>query len=277
MSAVSGSISSVRMSCCIAHRVTLFSTHRPISYGPWVHVYPSSPWPLLRTQYSVMVRSSNIVACILILNLAEPSALFSIFRPSYAGSLERFRSHPSRRHRSGRSPCSLVNPAELRAQADYTSHPTCPSMTCKFNKCLNINDSGNSVASARDPLNMDPMHEANEGNDSTSPPASQKRQRAKQACEPCRLRKRRCDGAMPCNMCNQFEYKCYFEKHPRKRSKLVEQNAHLEHSNDYVKPEPPKEDRTTLEDMSKMRSMEANSGIAFTRLLGQRLDPSSGP
>lgn len=35
----------------------------------------------------------------------------------------------------------------------------------------------------------------------------QKRQRAKQACEPCRLRKRRCDGNMPCNMCTQFEYK----------------------------------------------------------------------
>lgn len=82
---------------------------------------------------------------------------------------------------------------------------------------------------------------------------------------------------MPCNMCTQFEYKCYFEKHPRKRSKLVEQNAYLENSSDYIKAEPPKEDRPNVEDVSKMRSMEANSGIAFTRLLGQRLDPSAGP
>ncbi|KAI7138544.1 hypothetical protein KC352_g30181, partial [Hortaea werneckii] len=32
-----------------------------------------------------------------------------------------------------------------------------------------------------------------------------------------------------------------------------------------------------MEDATKLRSMEANSGIAFTRLLGLRLDPSSGP
>ena len=78
-------------------------------------------------------------------------------------------------------------------------------------------------------------------------------------------------------MCAQFEYRCYFEKHPRKRSKLVEQNAGLENSSDYVKPGPAKEDQPSAEDVSKMRSMEANSGIAFTRLLGMRLDPSSGP
>ncbi|KAF2772068.1 hypothetical protein EJ03DRAFT_267228 [Teratosphaeria nubilosa] len=106
------------------------------------------------------------------------------------------------------------------------------------------------------PINQQSQPNVNENG---SPP-SQKRQRAKQACEPCRLRKRRCDGNMPCNMCTQFEYKCYFEKHPRKRSKL-----------------PPKGDRSNLEDATKVRSMEANSGIAFTRLLGMRLDPSSGP
>ena len=111
----------------------------------------------------------------------------------------------------------------------------------------------------------------------SSPPGGTKRQRAKQACEPCRLRKRKCDGAMPCNMCSQFQYKCYYEKHPRKRSKIVEANAHLGDSADYVKAEPSQEDRPGLEEMAKMQSMEANSGIAFTRLLGKRLDPTSGP
>jgi hypothetical protein len=110
---------------------------------------------------------------------------------------------------------------------------------------------------------------------SDSSPPSQKRQRAKQACEPCRLRKRRCDGSMPCNMCTQFEYKCFFEKHSRKRSKLVDHaNAELTSP---VKIESPVEVRQGVEESSKMRSMEANSGIAFTRFLGQRLDPSSGP
>jgi hypothetical protein len=117
------------------------------------------------------------------------------------------------------------------------------------------------------------------GADGSSPP-SQKRQRAKQACEPCRLRKRRCDGNMPCNMCTQFEYKCYFEKHPRKRSKLVEQDA-VENGIIQASPTrnatPPREEQTSHEDVSKMRSMEANSGIAFTRLLGMRLDASAGP
>lgn len=93
-------------------------------------------------------------------------------------------------------------------------------------------------------------------------------------------------------MCTQFEYKCYYEKHPRKRSKLVEQNEAMHEANSPIagmrdvigyerpsimRPEPAREDRPGLEDATKMRSMEANSGIAFTRLLGLRLDPSSGP
>ena len=100
---------------------------------------------------------------------------------------------------------------------------------------------------------MDSTNGATDATDGSSPP-TQKRQRAKQACEPCRLRKRKCDGAMPCNMCTQFEYKCYFEKHPRKRSKLVEQNAHLENSENYVKAEPPQEDRPTYEELAKLRN-----------------------
>lgn len=119
------------------------------------------------------------------------------------------------------------------------------------------------------------------GSGATSPP-SQKRQRAKQACEPCRLRKRRCDGAIPCNMCTSFEYRCYYERHPRKRSKLVEQNASHDlrvNPEDFVlKHEIAREDRSSREDVSTLRSMEANSGIAFTRLLGRRLDPAAvGP
>nr|POE49581.1 transcription factor kojr [Quercus suber]POF20071.1 transcription factor kojr [Quercus suber] len=121
-------------------------------------------------------------------------------------------------------------------------------------------------------------------NVSAADPLTQKRQRAKQACEPCRLRKRRCDGSSPCNMCTQFEYRCYYERHPRKRSKIVEQNAIRdgvlvpdERSPEVSNKREPPSDECDAEDVSNTRSMEANSGIAFTRLLGQRLDPSSGP
>ncbi|KAK0879408.1 hypothetical protein LTR87_006790 [Friedmanniomyces endolithicus] len=172
--------------------------------------------------------------------------------------------------------------------------------------------------------------------------SNSKRQRAKQACEPCRLRKRRCDGNAPCDMCSQFEYKCYFEKHPRKRSKLVlgvegtngttgpvngvggevgggggggsgggimsppppltpvmggagERVGGVARGGNFAAasesgasgstvdrpppppPEPAKEDSTGLEDATKLRSLEANSGLAFARYLGLRLDPSSGP
>jgi hypothetical protein len=80
-------------------------------------------------------------------------------------------------------------------------------------------------------------------------------------------------------MCTSFSYKCYFEKHPRKRSKIVEASATHDLSQnpeDFIRHEVPREDRGSVEDVSKLRSMEANSGIAFTRLLGQRLSDGVG-
>ncbi|KAK5172183.1 uncharacterized protein LTR77_003821 [Saxophila tyrrhenica] len=116
---------------------------------------------------------------------------------------------------------------------------------------------------------------------SISPPAGGKRQRAKRACEPCRLRKRRCDSNQPCNMCVSFDYRCYYEKHPRKRSKIVEASAEQDLDRQPDAFEQPRhemapEDRPNSEDVSTLKSMEANSGIAFTGLLGQRLDPAQG-
>lgn len=87
-------------------------------------------------------------------------------------------------------------------------------------------------------------------------------------------------------MCVKFEYKCYFEKHSRKRSKIVEKDAA---ENGFTSPPrynetstaktglDPKPERAAPEEISKLRSMEANSGIAFTRLLGMRLDATAAP
>lgn len=39
-----------------------------------------------------------------------------------------------------------------------------------------------------------------------------KRQRTAVACEPCRLRKRRCDGAVPCKNCGELKIECVYHK-----------------------------------------------------------------
>lgn len=149
----------------------------------------------------------------------------------------------------------------------WTLSPPGPSLTLQFNLNTTISPTWKNTAT---------MNTQSYSQEAYSPP-SQKRQRAKQACEPCRLRKRRCDSGNPCNMCAQFEYTCYYEKHPRKRSKIVETDANL---NGIAPPEGnhSKTEASQVEqDQEQLRSMEANSGIAFTRLLGMRLDPSSGP
>ena len=42
----------------------------------------------------------------------------------------------------------------------------------------------------------------------TSPHSERKRSR--RACEPCRRRKKKCDGQQPCKLCVSFEYDCYY-------------------------------------------------------------------
>ena len=37
-----------------------------------------------------------------------------------------------------------------------------------------------------------------------------RRMRARKACEPCRERKRKCDGGNPCSCCVRYEYDCYY-------------------------------------------------------------------
>ncbi|KAJ5679644.1 C6 transcription factor [Penicillium macrosclerotiorum] len=44
------------------------------------------------------------------------------------------------------------------------------------------------------------------------------RQRSRQACLPCRQRKRKCDGKLPCNVCQGYDYECEYENGPSKVS-----------------------------------------------------------
>ncbi|KAI1385547.1 uncharacterized protein F4822DRAFT_347081 [Hypoxylon trugodes] len=108
---------------------------------------------------------------------------------------------------------------------------------------------------------------------------SPKRKRAHLACKPCRERKRKCDGRHPCITCTEWGYDCYYETSTRRRTPratgqattasparpLSEQLSNLPAST------------TESEHYGLNRDMEANSGAAFVRKLGLRIDPTNAP
>ena len=113
-----------------------------------------------------------------------------------------------------------------------------------------------------------------------SNPTVSKRKRAKLACEPCRQRKRKCDGARPCQTCCELEYDCYYKTSERKRHLLPsEQNPGLRTSTS------PTLNTTQLSpELSKgtpaqerIPPMDANSGATFVRELALSLDPVNAP
>ncbi|CZT41923.1 related to Pdr3p [Rhynchosporium secalis] len=104
-----------------------------------------------------------------------------------------------------------------------------------------------------------------------------RRQRIKQACEPCKKRKRRCNGDQPCSTCIKYEYKCYFEVVQRKRRSRQPEGLQSGTS--------PPAGSVTLEPITEIEKeiqssstnettpREANSGAAFAQLLRNRLEP----
>ena len=139
-----------------------------------------------------------------------------------------------------------------------------------------------------------------------------KRRRAKVACEPCRERKRRCDGRYPCSTCTEFEYECRYlsdTQSPRKRPELAnslggKQNSQSKGNDasswsvDSVNTQAPTKSTYELETeplansqqaretsnavgrekvQAHLQSLEANSGAAFVRKLGLKIDPNNAP
>ncbi|RAL15570.1 uncharacterized protein BO97DRAFT_432125 [Aspergillus homomorphus CBS 101889] len=90
-----------------------------------------------------------------------------------------------------------------------------------------------------------------------------KRKRARVACEPCRQRKRKCNGATPCATCTDWGYTCHYtDQTPRRR--------HPSHSSPATaKPSSPA--------AGIARSLEANSAAAFVRKMGLKVDPAKAP
>lgn len=90
-----------------------------------------------------------------------------------------------------------------------------------------------------------------------------KRQRTRQACEACKLRKRKCDGRQPCASCVQYEYECSFnttrKRPPAQKGQSSESNT-------------PQTASTNRDD--DLRT-EANSGIYFPEILNRELNSTS--
>ncbi|KAJ5330045.1 hypothetical protein N7541_005827 [Penicillium brevicompactum] len=97
-----------------------------------------------------------------------------------------------------------------------------------------------------------------------------KRKRARVACEPCRERKRKCDGDEPCNTCRYWDYDCYYDRQPRRRR--THQEAPAE-----VAPSPGSPYRNPSDAHGVVRRLEANSGAAFVHKMGLKIDPAKAP
>lgn len=132
-----------------------------------------------------------------------------------------------------------------------------------------------------------------------------KRRRTRLACDPCRSRKRKCDGHLPCETCVQFEYDCYYGSTGARRGSVGKQALAKERS--YFSTSSPTSDtgrapsnhnnntnNTTVQlhethttrlvspaisnnATIQMESLEANSGAAFVRRLGLKIDPYNAP
>lgn len=113
--------------------------------------------------------------------------------------------------------------------------------------------------------------------DAQSDEPALKRQRTRLACNPCRARKRKCEGRDPCDTCINWGYECHFETRENKTqaTKLPKSPASKTkwESSSQASPGPVNEpDQGGL-----VQRMEANSGAAFVRKLGLRVDPAKAP
>jgi hypothetical protein len=101
-----------------------------------------------------------------------------------------------------------------------------------------------------------------------------KRKRARVACEPCRSRKRKCDGAAPCETCRDWGYDCYYAA-----GRSSKHNAGASPS------EPPPggsglggdSHRLAVDPQRVARGLTANSSAVFVRKMGLKVDPANAP
>lgn len=125
------------------------------------------------------------------------------------------------------------------------------------------------------------------------------RKRSRAACLSCQSRKRKCSGEQPCSTCAQAGVACVFSDQPRKkrarsgstyRASLpgLDERQRLPPADGWHHPvpvaKPPSSSAASpgsyprVNDTRRMsHSLEANSGAAFVRKLGLRIDPARAP
>jgi hypothetical protein len=106
---------------------------------------------------------------------------------------------------------------------------------------------------------------------------SPKRKRSRLACKPCRERKRKCDGRDPCITCTDWGYECYYVT--QQRTARTDEQAS---ANSPVGPQSPLSNVLASSTVAPdhrglVGRLEANSGAAFVRKLGLKIDPTKAP
>ncbi|EAW15351.1 putative C6 transcription factor [Aspergillus clavatus NRRL 1] len=116
------------------------------------------------------------------------------------------------------------------------------------------------------------------------------RQRSRQACGPCRQRKRKCDGQFPCSTCTGYGYDCQYMDEPSKAAKRSADDAGL-------LPLPPAKEARVLEwqdthanrapaistpssgilEPLKLRYMGRHSSVAFPMTVGLEMQAANPP
>ncbi|PYH93154.1 C6 zinc finger domain protein [Aspergillus ellipticus CBS 707.79] len=115
----------------------------------------------------------------------------------------------------------------------------------------------------------------------------QERQRSRQACVPCRQRKRKCDGKLPCSTCTGYGYICDFkevaQQNPLKRRSDSEGSSPQAAKAPRVSSEPhdspavpPTQQHGVLEP-SKQRYVGRQSSVAFPLFVGLDVQAKNPP
>lgn len=108
-----------------------------------------------------------------------------------------------------------------------------------------------------------------------------KRKRARMACEPCRGRKRKCDGDNPCDTCSSWGYDCYYATSSSRNSRHKASTSSVDASSTSPVPGASGDTGTkhshTSNPQGALRNLAANSGAAFVRKMGLKVDPANAP
>ncbi|KAB8292946.1 hypothetical protein EYC80_007310 [Monilinia laxa] len=95
------------------------------------------------------------------------------------------------------------------------------------------------------------------------------RQRVKRACQPCKSRKKRCDGSEPCATCIRYGYECHYELGPRKRRRHTLKDHDTDVSQSHSSPDASIHHRDEKERAESDSGLVSQPGVKDTNLWGK--------